>query len=66
MNWIRGPRIWVGVLDRQGPCWSLRDPHICVCVLVNPRSRACMCGFTSELLPLPAAEEEGTWLLTFR
>lgn len=49
-----------------GPCWSSRDPHMCLCMLVNPRNGACMCGFTSELLPLPAAEEEGTWLLTLR
>lgn len=34
-----------------------------VCVLVNPESAVCAC--TSDLPPLPAQEEEGTWLAVF-
>lgn len=67
MDWIRGPRIWVGVLDGQ---WAVLVPEgsTNVWVLVNPGSGACVCAFPSELLPLLAEEEEVTWLptLTFR
>lgn len=49
----------------RGTCWYLRD-HKYECVLVNPGSDVCVSAFTSELLPLPAEEEEGTWLSTLR